>query len=53
MVDPGLVQLPLWRPDRRPPRDLTKIMGYCGLGRKTRASAANPAPVSASPAAGG
>ena len=51
MVDPGLVQLPLWRPDRRPPRDLTKIMGYCGLGRKTSASAANPAPGPASPAA--
>ncbi len=40
MVDPGLVQLPLWRPDRRPPRDLSKIMGYCGVGRKTRTGAA-------------
>ncbi len=37
MVDPGVVQLPRWRPGRRPPRDLSKIMGYCGLGRKTSA----------------
>ena len=40
IVDPGVVQLPLWRPDRRPPRDLSKIMGYCGLGYKTSADTA-------------
>jgi S-adenosyl methyltransferase len=34
LVSPGLVQLPLWRPGQRPPRDLSKIMGYCGVGRK-------------------
>jgi hypothetical protein len=40
IVDPGVVQLPLWRPDRRPPRDLSKIMGYCGVGYKTSAGVA-------------
>jgi hypothetical protein len=34
ILNPGVVQLPLWRPDRRPPRDLSKILGYCGVGRK-------------------
>jgi len=36
LVEPGLVQAPLWRPDgKRPrPRDLEKIGIYAGLGRK-------------------
>ena len=35
IIDPGVVQLPLWRPDGKPPRDLSKILGYCGVGHKT------------------
>ena len=37
LVDPGLVQAPLWRPDGRPPRpkDLAKIGVYAGVGRKS------------------
>ena len=36
LVEPGLVQAPLWRPDGRPPRpkDLAKIGVYAGVGRK-------------------
>lgn len=36
LIEPGLVQAPLWRPDgRRPrPRDLEKIGIYAGVGRK-------------------
>jgi hypothetical protein len=36
LVQPGLVQAPLWRPDGRPPRpkDLAKIGVYAGVGRK-------------------
>ena len=36
LLDPGLVQAPLWRPDgRRPrPRDLEKIGIYAAVGRK-------------------
>jgi hypothetical protein len=36
LVEPGLVQAPLWRPDGRPPRprDLEKIGIYAGIGRK-------------------
>jgi hypothetical protein len=39
LVEPGLVQAPLWRPDGRPPRprDLEKIGIYAGVGR-TRAT---------------
>jgi hypothetical protein len=35
LVEPGLVQLPLWRPDGKPPRpkDLGKVWGYGGVGR--------------------
>jgi hypothetical protein len=35
LVDPGLVQLPLWRPADKPlsPRDLAKIGMYGGVGR--------------------
>ena len=35
LVDPGLVQLPLWRPDDKPlaPHDLAKIGMYGGVGR--------------------
>jgi len=36
LVEPGLVQAPLWRPDGKPPRpkDLAKIGVYAGVGRK-------------------
>jgi SAM-dependent methyltransferase len=35
LVEPGLVQLHLWRPDGKPPRpkDLGKVWGYGGVGR--------------------
>lgn len=35
LIEPGVVQLPLWRPDGKPPRpkDLSKIWGYGGVGR--------------------
>ncbi len=38
LVEPGVVQLPLWRPDSKPPRpkDLSKIWGYGGVGRLNR-----------------
>ena len=37
LVEPGLVQLPLWRPDGKPPRpkDLAKVWGYGGAARRT------------------
>jgi S-adenosyl methyltransferase len=40
LVEPGLVQAPLWRPDgKRPqPRNLEKIGIYAGVGRKAIAS---------------
>src|SRR4029450_7092950 len=36
LVDPGLVQAPLWRPEGRAPRrkDLAKIGIYAGVGRR-------------------
>jgi hypothetical protein len=36
LVEPGLVQAPLWRPDGKPPRpkDLAKIGVYAGVGQK-------------------
>jgi SAM-dependent methyltransferase len=34
ILEPGVVQLPLWRPQGRSPRDLSKAWGYCGVGRK-------------------
>jgi len=36
LVEPGLVQVPLWRPDGKPPRprDLAKIAIYGGVGRR-------------------
>ena len=36
LVEPGLVQAPLWRPDGRAPRpkDLAKIGVYAGVGRR-------------------
>jgi hypothetical protein len=36
LVEPGLVQAPLWRPDGKPPRpkDLAKIGIYAGVGQK-------------------
>jgi hypothetical protein len=38
LVDPGLVQVPLWRPDHEPPRprELAKIGIYGGVGRLSR-----------------
>jgi hypothetical protein len=38
LVEPGLVQLPLWRPEGRParPKELSKIWGYGGVGRRSR-----------------
>ena len=37
LVEPGLVQVPLWRPDGKPPRpkDLSKIGIYGGVGRRS------------------
>jgi len=37
LVEPGLVQVPLWRPDRKPPgpRELAKIGIYGGVGRRS------------------
>jgi hypothetical protein len=37
LIDPGLVQVPLWRPDHRPP-DLRKIAIYGAVGRKLAGS---------------
>jgi hypothetical protein len=36
LMEPGLVQAPLWRPDGKPPRpkDLAKLGIYAGVGRK-------------------
>jgi len=36
LVGPGLVQLPLWRPDGKPPRpkELSKVWGYGGVARR-------------------
>jgi len=41
LLEPGLMQAPLWRPDGRRPRarDLEKIGIYAGVGRKAPASA--------------
>ena len=38
LVEPGLVQAPLWRPDGKPPRpkELVKIGIYGGVGHKNR-----------------
>ena len=38
LVEPGVVQVPLWRPDGQPhrPRDLAKIGIYGGVGRLSR-----------------
>jgi hypothetical protein len=40
LMEPGLVQAPLWRPDGRPPRpkDLAKLGIYAGVGRKAGTS---------------
>ena len=37
LVEPGLVQVPLWRPVGRPPRqkDLDRIWVYGGVARKS------------------
>jgi S-adenosyl methyltransferase len=34
LIEPGLVQVPLWRPEAKPHRDLPKIAIYGGVGRK-------------------
>jgi S-adenosyl methyltransferase len=34
LVEPGLVQIPLWRPDGPLPEDLDRVNGYGGVGRK-------------------
>jgi hypothetical protein len=36
LVEPGVVQVPLWRPEGKPlrPRQLAKIGIYGGIGRK-------------------
>jgi ABC-type Fe3+/spermidine/putrescine transport system ATPase subunit len=37
LIDPGLVQVPLWRPEGKPPRpkELSKIWIYGGIGRRS------------------
>ena len=37
LVKPGLVQVPLWRPDGRPPRprELDRVWVYGGVARKS------------------
>jgi hypothetical protein len=37
LVEPGLVQVPLWRPDGRPPRqkELSRVWVYGGVARKS------------------
>jgi len=35
LLDPGLVQLPRWRPDAKPPRDASAVLGYGAVARKT------------------
>jgi hypothetical protein len=39
LIEPGVVQLPLWHPDGKPPRpkDLARVWGYGGVGRLIRA----------------
>ncbi|NUR30445.1 MAG: SAM-dependent methyltransferase, partial [Catenulispora sp.] len=34
LVEPGLVQLPLWRPEAAPPEGLSQYWVYGGVGRK-------------------
>jgi hypothetical protein len=34
LLDPGLVQLPLWRPDGGPPRDVAAVLGYGAVAGK-------------------
>jgi hypothetical protein len=34
LVDPGLVQIPVWRPDGPIPEESNQVWGYCGIGRK-------------------
>jgi len=35
LVEPGLVQIPLWRPDGPLPEELERVNGYGGVGRKS------------------
>jgi len=34
LLDPGLVQLPRWRPDAKPPRDASAVLVYGAVARK-------------------
>ena len=34
LVEPGLVYLPLWRPDGQPPENPERAWFYAGVGRK-------------------
>lgn len=45
LVEPGLVQVPLWRPDGRPPgsRELTRAWVYGGVGRRAETLVPYPA----------
>jgi hypothetical protein len=42
LVEPGLVQVPLWRPDGKPPRpkDLGKVWVYGGVAREPMTASA-------------
>jgi len=35
ILDPGIVPMPMWRPDGKQPRETDIVLGYCGVGRKT------------------
>jgi hypothetical protein len=43
----GVVQLPMWRPDGRLPGDVNKILDYGGVGRKPAAIGERSGPVPA------
>jgi hypothetical protein len=34
LLDPGLVQVPFWRPDREVPEDMAQVVFYGGVARK-------------------
>ena len=48
LIEPGIVQVPLWRPDGKPPRhrDLPKIGIYGGVGRLASSEQTGDAPSS-------
>ncbi len=45
ILDPGLVQLPLWRPDAKPPRDASAVLGYGARRPQNRHPQRSPATV--------